>query len=64
MIAALGRVAQEPLTIGGPPSTTRYVVIPKASVLDARSTNPVKAPSATGRTSRTLAVLTFTTPTL
>jgi hypothetical protein len=63
-IAALGRVAQDPLTIGGPPSTTRYVVIPKASVLDARSTNPVKAPSATGRTSRTLAVLTFTTPTL
>jgi len=63
-IAALGRVAQAPLTIGFPPSTTCVVVSPKASVLEARSTNPVKAPSATGRTSRTLAVLTFTTPTL
>lgn len=66
-IAALGRLAQAPFVIGGPPSPTRIVVAPKASAPyapDARSTNPAKAPSANGRTSRTLAVLTFTTLTL
>jgi hypothetical protein len=63
-IAALGRLAQAPFVIGGPPSDTRIVVAPKASAPDARSTNPAKAPSANGRTSRTLAVLTFTTLTL
>jgi hypothetical protein len=63
-IAALGRLAQAPFTIGGPPSFTRSAVAPKASALDARSTNPAKAPSAIGRTSRTLAFLTSRTPTL
>ena len=66
-IAALGRLAQAPLVIGGPPSFTRIVVAPKASAPyapDARSRNPAKAPSANGRTSRTLAVLTSTTLTL
>ncbi|MGH3402315.1 MAG: hypothetical protein ACRDRJ_07350 [Streptosporangiaceae bacterium] len=62
--AALGRLAQAPFTIGGPPPLTRSAVAPKASALDARSTNPAKAPSAIGRTSRTLAFLTSTTLTL
>jgi hypothetical protein len=61
---ALGRLAQAPFTIGGPPPFTSRVVAPNALALDARSMNPVKAPTTTGRTSRTLAVLTTTTLTL
>lgn len=61
---ALGRLAQAPFTIGGPPPFTSRAVAPNAVVLDPRSTNPVKAPTTTGRTSRTLAVLTNTTLTL
>jgi len=61
---ALGRWAQAPLTIGGPPPFTSRVVAPNAVALDPRSTNPVRTPTTTGRTSRTLAVLTNTTLTL
>lgn len=61
---ALGRLAQAPFTIGGPPPFTSRVVAPNAAALDPRSTNPVRAPTTTGRTSRTLAVLTNTTLTL
>ena len=50
-IAAFGRLEQAPFTIGEIAPIGRAIEAPKTSELDARSMNPVSAPSATGLTS-------------
>jgi hypothetical protein len=60
-IADLGRLAQAPFTIGGPPSRWLATVAANTAGLEASNAKPVNVPSATGRTSRPLAVRTGTT---
>ena len=56
--ADFGRLEQAPLRIGGGPPSRIVAVAANAAGLALSRTNPVNAPSATGRTTRDLPVVT------